>query len=448
MSFGTPIVYAQPHDNLSIPSQFIGDDLKSFGKGARSVVRVLPTSSGSNISPSSSALFTIPTGGYSYIKPNSFYLRGKCSVTITGTTNVGWYFAGASSGQSVSTTTGTGGASSLINRVNIQMGGTSLSYSNYNHFRNAVLPHCASKEYIETELRQLEYAGVTKLATTDVADSKDIFFSIPLWLPCFNSNQAFPALLLSSPITMEIVTEALNSAISSITNAVSNYALSELALVYETVEVSAEFKNSLLASKANSYYNIACNDWMSVGPMNVDASNRFQIGCGLSSLKSVLFTFQLTDDVSAVLAKPKKYTSNGLFNFSISVNNQVVSIPNINNDSICYAEMNRALQRINDFNVVSYLSNAANTDATNLRNSYTSHNFLAGVSTAVFSDWGYANTGIDAQQVTLDLIMGGALDTQWQVATATASASNLYIFFLYDSVISVSLADGTVNIRK
>ena len=201
MSFGTPISYAQPHDNLSIPSQVIGDDLKSFGKGACSVVRVLPTSSGSNISPSSSALFTIPTGGYSYIKPNSFYLRAKCAVTITGTTSVSWYFGGAASSQGITTTTGTGGASSLINRINVQMGGTSLSYSNYSHFRNAVLPHCASKEYIETELRQLEYAGVTKLATTDVADSKDIFFSIPLWLPCFNSNQAFPALLLSKALS-------------------------------------------------------------------------------------------------------------------------------------------------------------------------------------------------------------------------------------------------------
>lgn len=448
MSFGQPIAYAQPHDNLSIPMQFIGDDLKSFGKGARSVVRVLPTSSGANISPSSSALFTIPTGGYSYLKPNSFYLRGKCTVTVTGTTGVSWYFAGASNGQSVSTTSGTGGASSLINRINVQMGGTSISYSNYNHFRNSVLPHCASKEYIETELRQLEHAGVTKIAVTDAnAACKEIYFSIPLWLPCFNSNQAFPALLLSSPITLEIVTEALNSALSSIGNAVSNYALSELALVYETVEVSAEFKNALVASKANSYYNIAVNDWMSVGPMNVDASNRFQIGCGLSSLKAVLFTFQLADDVSAVLAKPKKYVSNGLLNYSISVNNQVVSIPNITNDSICYAEMNRSLQRINDFNVVSYLTNLASADASGVRNSYTTQNFLAGVSTAVFSDWGYSNTGIDAQQVTLDLIMGTPATQQWQNTTA-AVASNMYMFFLYDSVISVSLADGTVNIRK
>lgn len=442
MSFGQPIMYAQPHENLSIPMQFVGDDLKSFGKGARSVVRVLPSTSGSNIAPSSSALFTIPTGGYSYFKPNSFYLKGKCSVTLTGATGVNWYFAGASSSN-----TGPGGASSLINRVNVQMGGTLLSYSNYNHFRNAVIPHCASKEYIDTELKQLEMAGVTKLATTDVQTSKDVYFSIPLWLPCFNANQAFPALLLSSPITLEIVTEALNNALTSTTNAVSNYQLAELALVYETVEVSAEFKNALVTSKAGSVYNISVNDWMSVGPQAVSASTRFQIGCGLSSLKGVLFTMQLTDDVSAVLAKQKKYCSNGLLNYAISVNNQVVSIPNITDDTLCYAEMNRALQRINDFNVVSYLTGVANTDTTNYRNTYCSNNFLAGCSTAVFSDWGYSNTGIDAQQVTLDLTLGTPTATQWQATTA-AAASNLYMFFLYDSVISVNVADGTVNIRK
>ena len=109
--------------------------------------------------------------------------------------------------------------------------------------------------------------------------------------------------------------------------------------------------------------------------------------------------------------------------------------------------MNRALQRINDFNVVSYLTNVANGVGTNLRNSYCSHNFLAGCSTAVFSDWGYSNTGIDGQQVTLDLTMGTPLDTHWQAATAVA-ASNLYMFFLYDSVISINVADGTVNVRK
>ena len=446
MSYGQPISYAQP-ESLSIPSQLVGDDLKSFGKGARNVIRYLPSSSGSTVNPNSSSIFNIPTGGQSYFKPNSFYLKGKCSVTIAGAAGASWAFAGNSPAQGVATTSGVGGASSLISRINVNMGGTSLSYSSYNHFRNSVMPHCLSNEYVNTELRHLEHAGVQKLVVSDVQDGKDVYFSIPLWLPCFNSNQAFPALLMSSPITLEIVTEALNSAIYSIGAAVSNYQLSDLTLIYETIEVGNEFRQALLASKAGSTYNIAMNDWMSIGPQAVSASNRIQVGVGLSSLKSVLFTFQLTDDVSAVLAKPKKYCSNGLLNYAIYVNNAIVSPPNITDDSICYAELNRALSRINDSDVVSALTNLANADATGLRNSYTTHNFLAGVSTQIFSDWGYSSQGIQADNVAVEVNLGTPSDTQWQVATA-AAASNMYMFFLYDSVLTVDVATGTVNIRK
>lgn len=443
-----PMSYAQP-DTLAIPAQLTGEDLKSF-RGAKNTIRYLPSSSGSTTAPSSSSIFNIPTGGNSYFKQGSFYLRGKCSVTVTGTTSVSWMFAGQAVDTAVTNVnTGIGGASSLLQRLSVTFpGGQSMSYPQYNHFVNSVVkPHCLSKEYVETELRQLEYAGVTKLATTDVQDSKDVYFSIPLWLPCFNSNQAFPALLLNGNITLEIVTEAVNSAIYSITNAVSSYSLSDLTLVYETIDVTPEFKNALVQSKMGSTYNIAMSDFMAVGPQAVSGSNRIQIGVGLSSLKSVLFTFQLTDDVSATLAKPKKYTSNGLTNYAIYVNNSIVTPPNITSDDYCYAEMNRALSKISDNNMVSCLTNIVNTNATNLRNSYTSNNFLAGVSTQVFSDWLFASEGIPCDQLAVEVTLGTPEDTRWQNTTA-AAASNMYIFCLYDSVLVVDIATGTVMVRK
>ena len=88
MSFGFPVVYAQP-ESLGVPSMIMGDDLKSFS-GAKNSIRSVPTMSGSSVGPSSSILFNIPTGGYSYIKPNSMYLRLKCVVTQTCYCNVGF----------------------------------------------------------------------------------------------------------------------------------------------------------------------------------------------------------------------------------------------------------------------------------------------------------------------------------------------------------------------
>jgi hypothetical protein len=447
MSF--PMSYAQP-DTLAIPAQLTGEDLKSF-RGAKNTIRYLPSSSGSTTAPSSSSIFNIPTGGMSYFKQGSFYLRGKCSVTQTGATGAGWAFAPQSNGTAVTTVTGgVGGASSLLQRLSLTFpGGQSMSYPQYNHFVNSVVkPHCLSKEYVEGELRQLEYSGVTKVNdAANAQDSKDVYFSIPLWLPCFNSNQAFPALLLNGNITLEIVTETVNSAFYGIVASVSNYSLSDLTLVYETIDVTPEFKNALIQSKAGSTYNIAMSDFMAVGPQAVSGSNRIQIGVGLSSLKSVLFTFQLADDVSATLTKPKKYFTNGLTNYAIYINNSIVSPPNITSDDYCYAEMNRALSKITDNNMVSCLTNIVNAEGANARNTYTTHNFLAGVSTQVFSDWLFASEGVPCDQLAVEVTLGTQEDARWQ-SSATVAASNMYIFCLYDSVLVVDIATGTVTVRK
>lgn len=444
MSF--PTTYPQP-ESLAIPSQLVGDELKSF-KGAKNVIKAIPASSGQSTGPSSTILFTIPTGGNAFIKPNSMYLRAKVVVSLTGGAGVSWKFAGNCAADAFGTVPAYdfGGASSLLNRINVNLGGTVMSYQNYNHFRNAVLPHSLNSQYFQTDLRQLEYSGVTKTATADTAQSKTVYVSIPLWLPIFNAQQAFPSLLMTSNITMELLTETVNNAFAGATTAISNYTLSDLYLVYEEIQVSPEFKSALVSSKAGQMYNISVNDWWSMGPTNADQSMRYQIGCNLSSLKAVVFTEQLTADVATALVE-KKYCSNGLLNYTIYVDNFPVSPPNITDDSYCFAEMNRALQKLNDSNTCSYLEPATNTVSTGLRNAYTSNNFLAGASTLVISDWGYSSCGISASTVTLELNHGTPDASQWQTATAYAAAS-LYSFLLHDSIVSIDVSQGIVAVRK
>lgn len=446
MSLNTPFVYAQP-ESLSIPSVLMGDELKSF-KGAKNNVKSIPSTSGSNVGPSSTILFSIPTGDHSFIKPNSMYVRMCVEVTVAANAAGNqWKFAGNSSGASEDT----GGASSLINRVNVNLGGTVMSYNNYNHFRNSVLPHSLNAEYFYNDLKQIEYAGVSKVISANNADSapRTIYASVPLWIPIFNSQQAFPSLLMSSPITIELLTETVNNAFAgTIAGAlITNYSLRELNLVYETIDVSPEFKQALVSSKAGQMFNIHVNDFWGIGPTNADMMTRYQIGAGLSSLKAVLFTEQLADDVTST-EKEKKYCSNGLLNYSIYVNNQIVTPPNINDDSYTFLEMNRALQRINDSTTVSCLEPIANTNGTGLRSTYTDFNFLAGASTLTISDWGYSSCGIPASTVTLELTHGTPDALKWQRATAFANNTALYAFLLYDSVVSVDVSNGVVSIRK
>lgn len=445
MSF--PISYAQP-ESLAIPTQLVGDELKSF-KGAKTVIKSVSSTSGGNVGPSSTIQFSIPTGGYSFIKPNSMYLRLQVTVTIAGGAGVAWKFAGNSNADAAENVPvyDFGGASSLISRVNVNFGGTVMTYNNYNHFRNAVLPHCLNSQYFQTDLRQLEYNGVYKQATTNDDRNKIVNVAIPLWIPAFNAQQAFPSLLMKSPITIEFLTETVNAAFYAVGASVTNYQLANMYLVYEEIQVSPEFKSALLTSKAGQNYNISINDFWSIGPTAATAGMTYQIGCQLSSLKSVLFTEQLTDDSSATLSKKKKYLNNGLINYTIYVDGQVVTPPNLTDDAYCYAEMNRALQRINDSTLSSYIEPATNTDLTCRRNYFNDTNFLAGTSTMVISDYGYSSCGIPASMVTLELNHGTQTVDKWQVVQNFASA-NLYAFLLHDSILSVDVSQGMVSIRK
>jgi hypothetical protein len=187
------------------------------------------------------------------------------------------------------------------------------------------------------------------------------------------------------------------------------------------------------------------NDWMAIGPQNMSGSARYNIGAGLSSLKSILFTSQLQAD--QVATGVKKYVSNGLLQCSFYVNNQQVSPAGLTDDAQIYDEMQRALGVTYDSNATSNMLSVVNATAKGLRNTYTSHNFLAGCSTQVFNDWGYASTGIPADQVSVEVVAGTPSAYQFQEATGVANAS-LYVFLLHDSTLSIDVSTGQCMLRK
>lgn len=429
--------------SLSVPSTLQGDQPKVF-PAAKAQVKSIPCSTAS-VGPSTTCLFQLPTGQLGFIKSGSMYLRGKISVTQTGAASTSWAFAGQTSN---SANYDFGSASMLLSRVNINLGSLNVSYPNYNHFKQAVIPHCANANWLLTDDRILESLGVTKTNTDTTQGSRDLYFAIPLFLPIFNADQHFPALLMNSPIVIEILTESINNAFYCVTNAVTNYSLSEMSIVYEEIQVSPEFKSALVSSKQGEAYSLSINDMWSIGPTATTQSQTYQIGCGLSSLKAVLFTEQLQSAV-ANATTGKKYLSNGLSNFNVYVNNEMVNPPNLDNQQVVFAEMNRALQRINDSQYNSYVEPDTTTaTGSNDTTYYPASNFLAGVNTMSVSDWGFSMTGRNASNVTLELVHSAAIDAvKWGNASNYAAA-NLYIFLLYDSILSVDVATGVVSMRK
>lgn len=440
---GFPVNYPSTM-SLSVPSGLQGDQPKVF-PAAKAQVKSIPCSTAS-VGPSTTCLFQLPTGQTGFIKSGSMYLRGKISVTITGAASTTWAFAGQSAAGTSAYDFGS--ASMLLSRINCNLGSLNVSYPNYNHFKHAVLPHCINSLWMNQDDRALEATGVSKTCTDATQGSRDLYFAIPLFLPIFNADQHFPALLMSSPIVIEILTESINNAFYCVTNGVTNYSLSEMSIVYEEIQVSPEFKSALVSSKQGEAYSLAVSDMWSVGPTATTQAQTYQIGCGLSSLKSVLFTEQLQSAV-ANATTAKRYLSNGLSSFNVYVNNEMVNIPNLDNQSVVFAEMNRALQRINDSQYNSFIE--PDTTSQNGKNDITQYpaaNFLAGVNVMSVSDWGFTMTGRNASNVTVELNHAATNDDVKWGNGSNYAAANLYIFLLYDSIYSIDVSTGVVSQRK
>ena len=440
--YGQPTNYPQPM-SLEIPSCLTGEEGKTF-RNARNVIKTIPAASGSGAGPSTTMLFSIPSGGNSFLKSGSVYLRCKVSVNLVGGAGVTYKFAG----NAVSNDYDWGGASSLINRINVSTSGVTMSYPSYNHYRNAVLPHVFTAGYIPNDLRQCEMAGVSRLASTDVQACKDSYVSIPLFIGCFNSNSAFPLCLLNSPVQLEILTESINNAFAGTATGITGYSITEASLVYESIEVEPSFVQALKSSKAGQSFNFRVNDYLSVGAWQPASAERFTIGAGLSSLKSILYTEQLQACVATTLAE-KYYSNNGLSYANFYVDGQQVSVNNMTDDSVAYMEMQRALQKITDPTQTSFMQLSNNISGSGIRTSYAESNFLLGCSTQLVSDWGFSQSGIPASTVQIELNHSAVSDqtVRWQNAVAFA-ASNAYAWLLYDATYSVDINTGTLQIRK
>lgn len=452
MSYDTPYSYSQLAPKLGIPSTLVSDDLLAF-KGSRGVIRQIPASTGSSVGPSSTCLFQIPQESLAFIKPSSMYIQLKCVVAQAGVLNTSWAFAGqngttalpAAAGANPSV--GCGGASSLFSRMTITFpGGASMSYAAQNHWRNSILPHALSDEFIQVDLRQLEHAGVARVnVAANTAASKTAYCCIPVDLPIFNAQQAFPLLLCSGGVTLECVTASVIEAFATATTAITDFSLSEMSLVFETIQVSPEYKQALMQSSIERPFSLAVRDRVYLGGMGVSGSNRVNLGVGLSSLKGVVGTFAVATDWDAS-TDLKCYKNNGLTSWNLYVNGMQVSPNSITNDAACYAELQRALSNLNDSNITSSMIVVNGAESSAVRNNYTTGQFAFGCSTEAFSDSAFSLCGIPADTLSVETICGTITAEAWQNTTAAAAAT-MHLWALYDSVLSVQ-ADGSCLIRK
>lgn len=503
MSYQVPEDYPSLPSNTSIPHALIGDDLKIFA-GARCNTRYVQAASGQNVGAGSNILFNMPAEPYGYIKPNSMVLRGTVTVTQTNAANAYWMFAGQPDpicalttiqfGGANALTTGqaynhytspsypvvnnyagsansgvgtyTGGATSLINRVSVTLpGGASMTYNQHHHWRNAVTPHTLSKIYVEQELKELECGQVNVNVTASTANTTRSF-SCPLDIPLFNSDCAFPMLLTSGGMTIEFTTNSVNEAFAAGTNPVSSYSLSGLALVYEVIIVTPDFKQALLHSKKDKPYMIHVNDRMHLGPVVSNSSQRFNLGVSLSSMKCVLFTEMLQSQLSAttatvntvVVPNDKFYGGSQITQYNVYRDGLQITPNYLTSEDIWYSELNRAIGRINDSNTTSCMYAVYPADASSERTTYTRSQLLFGATMQTIDDWAFAAQGVPVDQLSIEITKqvltaasnGSSIGYIGVPQTNTAGVipyANLYLWACFDSVV-VIMPDGMCTIRR
>ena len=454
---------------LGVPAMLNSDPLLQF-KGARSIVKSIPASTGSAVGPGTAVQFQIPMSTNGYIKPNSMYLRFRIDVTldntVVGANGAWWMFggqngSGTAPGPAIIAGQGTGGAGSVIDRATVMFpGGVTMTYNNYSHFRNAIVgPHCLSPDFVDNDLRILESAGcIRDCSYSNVAGvnarSKAGYFVHPLDLPVFNSASAVPLLLLTGGITLEILTASLVMALytGSTTDAPSatSYALSEMSLVYEELVVSPEFKSELIKFTQERPYSIGIADRTPLGIFDGASSIRINVGVGLSSVKAVVATQQVP--INSV-ATPKSYYCNAMNRWNLYLNGQQITTANLDNEPAVYAEFQRALARLFDHRLVSNVGTQRTYAGSTEKSLYCKGQFAFGASTAVYDDAAFALSGVPVDQIAVE-IERYASDTQdrvkWGVSDTTdnlIAGTSLFLWALHDSVLTI-LPDGTVSIRK
>jgi hypothetical protein len=221
--------------------------------------------------------FQIPTGASAggYLKGNSVYLRGRCTVTGAG-------------GAVVKYNNPTNSASSMIYRLTISIGGVVISQiNNYHILHDMLLCHSASQNYYANDSALLESTNSNAFAA---AANPTNDFVIPLICPLFTSDKAVPLFLLNAPIQVNLDLNTVANTLFGAANDAANFTISNPQLIYEVCHVDSDYVNQVKTVLASgNAYQLNLHDFHCISTAALAGLN-YQVGCNFSSLRGVLYT--------------------------------------------------------------------------------------------------------------------------------------------------------------
>lgn len=375
-----PVNYALPVSSDNIPRS-LGSSTLAMPIASSVSINSITSQSGTQ-NAGGLIQFQIPTGsGTGYIKSNSTYLKATVAITAVGDAGVS-YFQGV-----------TKSASALINRLTVQIGGTTVDQiNNYKELHDALLAHTTNKSYYDYDSAIMEYTATTVGSPNDSTVTVDVV--IPVISGFLNNEKDVPAFLFSSPITLLFDINTLLNCVYGANANITNIAISNARIVYEAVKTNPAYEEGIRAMMmAGNLYQMNLITYQNI-QVGSEATLNYNIGANLSSVRAVLYTTRTVGALNAQQLFKIGADANAQQNFRLYLNGQLVNqTGNLNKVSQIFAEMNRSLNVIFDSNRTSVASAAT----------YASTYFLGGINCTRFAEDSLAFTGSPAQNINIIL---------------------------------------------
>ncbi len=426
---------------------------------ARKQIRQIQAVSGATAGPSQTSIIKIPTGnGAGFMVAGSAYLNFRFAVTQASAT---WGFAGS-----------LGDASALINRLTLSQSVILEQIQNYGLFStNVVSPYATSANYSNisqvcaggmgsNNLLSLGYnTGLTTTAVTTLENVNFVYnqgtlnFSIPLLFGLFSGGSEcnyLPLALMSQNLDIQTDWATVNQAFSAITAEVTNYSITQLSVVYETVQLPMEYENAVRAKLlAGSLYSIPFQTCISSQVAGSSAlSYNFSVNC--SSVSGFCYGTIISANQATTLSNKNFSASASSTNATDSTTvsrrqlyadgDSVQQFPVYNMDSMLLKESARMFANCNDPQYSVPFSTQGNVGAggvAGIRGSFRSSFYLVCFNLRNFSESSLCLCGRPVGLLNLQINDSGA-----------SSTDTVYMFAIVDYVAVLDGASGSLSLIR
>lgn len=385
----------------------------------------VPSSSGAQ-SASGSIRIQIPTGGNTFMKNGSAYLKAKITVTTSG--GAGTCFFGNA----------TKSASSIIRMLTLSVGNQVVEQINdYGlHTAPALLLHGSSYGFYNLDSKVMEYTEGT--ITTPAGLSVSLNVCIPLCLGLLQNSKSLPLAILTAPLTLQCDLFPVAQAFSSGTATPTSYTVDDVNFVYESISVDDSYVQALKAQMASGQlFQIPFTQFQGISVAN-SASLYYNIGLNQSSVKAVLLS--LITNANNVVANQKFLSEDDFTQMDLLKDGMLInSFPLRTTDlaSQVYAELQRTLGVLGDATITSsspdttFANYYSVSSAGACAGDYTTKYFVAGYNLTRFSNEGLSMNGQPCQQLSVRLSGAG-------------TAGTLYFTIISDAILTIDV-NGVVQ---